>query len=42
MRTQELRDQLIENRRLTHQVLAVQEKSGAVYPGNCMMNLASR
>ncbi|WP_271272488.1 ATP-binding protein [Aliamphritea hakodatensis] len=26
MRTQELRDQLIENRRLTHQVLAVQEK----------------
>ena len=25
-RTQELRDQLIENRRLTHQVLAVQEK----------------
>ncbi len=26
MRTQELRDQLIENRRLTHQVLSVQEK----------------
>lgn len=26
MRTQELRDQLLENRRLTHQVLAVQEK----------------